>query len=413
MSYTALYRRFRPGTFASLIGQEHVGKTLAAACRRGSLAHAYLFCGPRGTGKTSAARILARAVCCLNPAADGEPCGTCAACQRITNGESLDVHEIDAASNRGIDDIRELRDRVRYAAAVEKYKVYIIDEVHMLSAEAFNALLKTLEEPPPGVLFVLATTEPHKVPVTIMSRCQRFDFRRIGEDDIRAHLLDIAAAEGLAIDVAAAELIARRADGGMRDAISLLDQCAGCAAGAPIDARTVSQVLGVVDADFLAAAADNLLSGDMASLLARVDELNRAGADNRQFLYSLLEYIRQLLLQRLSNQPEGLSAAARELPLPRLLAILQCFGDADGRLRYSAQPRITLELALIKACSLAAGDDGRIPQKGAVKPAPAVNAAATAQPAAPPQRPAAPAAPAAPAPGAYVPKPAPKPQPKP
>ncbi|MEG2213681.1 MAG: DNA polymerase III subunit gamma/tau, partial [Clostridiales bacterium] len=219
---TALYRRYRPNCFQQLVGQEHIGKILRNAVAQDSFVHAYLFAGPRGTGKTSAAKIMSRAVNCLAATA-GEPCGQCAACRRALNGESMDILEIDAASNRGIDEIRDLRERVKYLPVQEKYKVYIIDEVHMLTPEAFNALLKTLEEPPAHILFILATTEPHKIPLTVLSRCQRFDFRPISEEAITNHLLHIADQEKIPLDPTAAALIARKANGGMRDAIGLLD----------------------------------------------------------------------------------------------------------------------------------------------------------------------------------------------
>lgn len=348
MAYTALYRRFRPQNFAGMVGQAHIGKSLAHAVARGGFVHAYLFCGPRGTGKTSTAKVLAKAVNCLQPQ-NGEPCGVCEACRRIGEGASLDILEIDAASNRGIDEIRDLRERVKYAPAQEKYKVYIIDEVHMLTGEAFNALLKTLEEPPPHVLFILATTEPHKIPLTVLSRCQRFDFRRIGEADIRAHLAHIAELEGIDIDPAALALIAKKSEGGMRDAVNLLDQC-NAYGEQKIDLPVVQAVLGCVDSAFTAAVVEHMLAGDLPAVLAAAAELAAAGRDFRQFLYDLLDDLRERLLANLDGKQTG------AFPPNRILQAIQALSEADSRLRYSLQPRITMELALIKATGFATGE---------------------------------------------------------
>jgi|GEM_PF-3595434 len=357
MTYTALYRRFRPRLFADLVGQEHISRTLAAAIRQGSFVHAYLFCGPRGTGKTSTARIMARAVNCLSPTQAGEPCDECEACRRNAQGEALDILEIDAASNRGIDEIRDLRERVKYAPALEKYKVYIIDEVHMLTAPAFNALLKTLEEPPPQVLFILATTEPHKMPLTVLSRCQRFDFRRIGDHDLAAHLAQVSAAEGYTAAPEALALIARKVEGGMRDALGLLDQCAGFNDG-HITVEALNKLTGNADAAFIAEMTRLMLAADAAGLMGMVARLHAEGHDLRQFLRDLLEYQRELLLAKLSPARESLPAWAQAAGANQLLKLMQSLSDGDGRLRVSLQPRLTLELALLSACGGALADSG-------------------------------------------------------
>ena len=344
MDYTALYRKYRPRRFQDLVGQEHIARTLLNATRQGKIAHAYLFCGPRGTGKTSAAQIMSRAVNCLNPV-ESEPCGECEACRRILSGSSLDILEIDAASNRGIDEMRELRERVKYTPAQEKYKVYIIDEVHMLTTEAFNALLKTLEEPPSHVIFILATTEPHKVPVTVISRCQRFDFHRIGQNAIINHLADICRREEVQAVPEALELIARRAEGGLRDAISLLDQCV-VAAEDGITVQTISQVLGIVDEAFVAKMAVAIAQCNAMAVMKGVDILSSEGRDLRQFLQQLLEYVRQQLLYGIGHKNKATIGSRRALQMLRDLV------DGNQKLKTSLTPRLTLEIALLTACRL-------------------------------------------------------------
>ena len=341
MSYTALYRKFRPQEFEDVKGQEHIVTTLKNQIKADRIGHAYLFCGTRGTGKTTAAKIFAKAVNCEHPV-DGSPCGTCEACRAIAAGNSMNVIEIDAASNNGVENIRQIREEVEYAPTEGKYKVYIIDEVHMLTGEAFNALLKTLEEPPPHVLFILATTEPHKIPLTVLSRCQRFDFRRIGEADICAHLARIAGLEGIDIEPAALALIAKKSEGGMRDAVNLLDQC-NAYGEQKIDLPVVQAVLGCVDSAFTAAAAEHMLAGNLPAVLAAAAELAAAGRDFRQFLYDLLDDLRERLLANLDGKQ------ADAFPPNRILQAIQALSEADSRLRYSLQPRITMELALIKA----------------------------------------------------------------
>lgn len=343
MEYTALYRKYRPARMADLVGQSHVAETLLRALQTDRVAHAYIFTGPRGTGKTSAALILGRAVNCEHPIG-GEPCGECAACRRIARGASLDVLEIDAASNRGINEMRDLRDGIKYLPAQEKRKVYIIDEVHMLTPEAFNALLKTLEEPPEYVMFILATTEPHKVPVTILSRCQRFDFHRVGQQQLYDHLAHLLELEGREADEAALKLIARRAEGGLRDAVSLLDQCLVATDGR-LTMQKISSVLGIVDERFMLAMAEAIAEHDGLRIVKGVELLAAEGRDMRLFLQQLLEFVREQLLGGLNGQKTVLSRN-------RALQMLRDLVDGDQRLRYSLSPRLTLELALLQAARL-------------------------------------------------------------
>ena len=303
MSYQALYRVYRPQTFSELIGQDAISRTLLNALRQNRLAHAYLFCGPRGTGKTSTSKILAKAVNCLDPQ-DGEPCNACENCRAINEDRFLDVIEIDAASNRGIDEIRGIREQVRFTPSMGKRTVYIIDEVHMLTTEAFNALLKTLEEPPEHVLFVLATTDPQKVPKTVLSRTQRFDFHRIPTPVLAAHLREICDREGIDADDEALSLIAKNAAGGMRDAISLLDQTIAFA-GDQIDRHAVTQMIGGLDDDALHTLVAALQSGDTAALMQQLENLLYSGSDSRALMHSLLAYLRDLLLVRVGSTADG------------------------------------------------------------------------------------------------------------
>lgn len=355
MSYRALYRVFRPQTFAEVRGQDHISTTLKNAIRTGRLAHAYLFCGPRGTGKTSSAKILAKAVNCLD-LQDGEPCNQCANCRAINDDNFLDVLEIDAASNRGIDEIRDLRDKVRFAPSQGKRKVYIIDEVHMLTNEAFNALLKTLEEPPAHVLFILATTEPQKIPLTILSRCQRFDFRKINTAEIRNHLTDIVHEEGVEISDDALAAIARKAAGGMRDAISVLDQCIAFA-GSRIELGHVEMVLGTVSEEATAALVDTVIGQDYGQLFASLNDFMQQGKDIKQILRDCIQYCRQLLLlkvapkeQLIELSPDSIAKAkeqAKALPVEFLGRMINRLTAAEKDLRYSNQPQILLEAAFV------------------------------------------------------------------
>ena len=359
--YQALYRKWRPQTFADVIGQQHITDTLRAQLQSGRLSHAYLFTGTRGTGKTTCAKILARAVNCEHPV-NRNPCNECAACRGILDGSVLDVTEIDAASNNGVDNIRDLRDETRYTPAQVKKRVFIIDEVHMLSIGAFNALLKTLEEPPEHVLFILATTELHKVPATILSRCQRFDFRRIGAEDIARRLLDVAAGEGIQLTEGAARLIARLADGAMRDALSMLDRAA--AAGA-VDEQTVTAALGVLGQDDGVRLAEALKAGDLAAAVGLLDEYYNAGRDLASVYDQMLGLIRDALLVKTSKTDvSGLISPAYSvktlqklcdgLAASTLIAWSRVIGDALDRMRSAANRRVEAELCAVRLCSLGA-----------------------------------------------------------
>ena len=359
--YQALYRKWRPQTFADVIGQQHITDTLRAQLQSGRLSHAYLFTGTRGTGKTTCAKILARAVNCEHPV-NGDPCNECAACRGILDGSVLDVTEIDAASNNGVDNIRDLRDETRYTPAQVKKRVFIIDEVHMLSIGAFNALLKTLEEPPEHVLFILATTELHKVPATILSRCQRFDFRRIGAEDIARRLLDVAAGEGIQLTEGAARLIARLADGAMRDALSMLDRAA--AAGA-VDEQTVTTALGVLGQDDGVRLAEALKAGDLAAAVGLLDEYYNAGRDLASVYDQMLGLIRDALLVKTSKTDvsglisptysvKTLQKLCDGLASSTLIAWSRVIGDALDRMRSAANRRVEAELCAVRLCSLGA-----------------------------------------------------------
>ena len=361
--YQALYRKWRPQTFADVIGQQHVTDTLRAQLKSGRLSHAYLFTGTRGTGKTTCAKILARAVNCEHPV-NGDPCNECAACRGILDGSVLDVTEIDAASNNGVDNIRDLRDETRYTPAQVKKRVFIIDEVHMLSIGAFNALLKTLEEPPEHVLFILATTELHKVPATILSRCQRFDFRRIGAEDIARRLLQVADGEGIQLTEGAARLIARLADGAMRDALSMLDRAA--AAGA-VDEQTVTAALGVLGQDDGVRLAEALKAGDLAAAVGLLDEYYSEGRDLAAVYDQLLGLIRDALLVKTSKTDvsalispaysvKTLQKLCDGLASSTLIAWSRVIGEALDRMRSAANRRVEAELCAVRLCSLGAED---------------------------------------------------------
>ena len=361
MASQVFYRKWRPQTLAEIAGQEQVTQTLGNALKSGRVSHAYLFCGPRGTGKTSTGRILAKAVNCLTNG-KGEPCNTCPMCQAVTEGRALDVIEIDAASNTGVDDIRSLREKVNYAPNQARYKVYIIDEVHMLSTSASNALLKTLEEPPPHVIFILATTEVHKVLPTILSRCQRFDFHRISQADIVAKLTRICDAEGIKMEPEALRLIAKSATGSLRDAENLLEQLTAYY-GSEVSLQQVQNVLGITGDWRIKELAKHIVNNDISAGMATMNNVNSDGLDLRQFNRELVEYLRGLLLVKTgSEQAVDLTAEdiaelkdlSAKASLPQILKAVKLFGQLEfGFDNYSILP---LELALVD-CTLPSGDE--------------------------------------------------------
>lgn len=352
MSYQALYRAWRPQQFADLVGQPHVKQTLTNALAQRQVAHAYLFCGPRGTGKTTVAKVLAKAVNCESPIGV-EPCNTCSACISITNGSNVDVEEIDAASNRGVDEIRQLRDSVQYSPASLRKKVYIVDEVHMLTTEAFNALLKTLEEPPSHALFLLATTEAHKIPGTIVSRCQRFDFRRIPVNEMVARLTQVCVDEGWAFDEAAVWKIAETADGGLRDALGILEQTAAYGEGKVSDGN-VALVVGGVENSALLALFQALTNSDLLAVVEQLGQWYVSGKEASRIAYDVLQMLRELLVLKLSplRQHEATDHAlkceiAERCSTEWFILALQKLGETYTGLRYVEQPRLALEAALL------------------------------------------------------------------
>ncbi len=363
--YQVLYRKWRPKTFGDVYGQPTVTTALQNELRTGRLAHAYLFTGSRGTGKTTCAKILSKAVNCLD-LQNGDPCGECEICRGIDDGSILDVVEIDAASNNGVDNIRDLQEEAGFTPVMAKYRVYIIDEVHMLSAGAFNALLKTLEEPPEHVIFILATTEVHKLPATILSRCQRFDFGRIPAEDIAARLRDVATKESITLTDDAALLLARLADGALRDALSLMDQC--LSRSEEITAEVVSEAVGLAGRDYLYELSGAVKRADPAAALTVLDRLYAASCDMERLCVELIDFYRNLMiLKSVKNAEELVVAAAAELARMRseaeeyeLAAILHCMDALQGtleRLRGGASRRVEMEMALMRLCTPALDTD--------------------------------------------------------
>ena len=360
MSYTALYRKFRPTVFEDVKGQEHIVTTLKNQIRSGRTSHAYLFCGTRGTGKTTIAKIFAKAVNCEHPV-DGSPCGECAICRSIAAGTSMNVIEIDAASNNGVDSIRQIVEEVNYSPAEGKYKVYIIDEVHMLSIGAFNALLKTLEEPPAYVIFILATTEVHKIPITILSRCQRYDFRRISIDTIADRLKELTQKEQVQIEEKAVRYIAKVADGSMRDALSLLDQCIAFYFEQELTYDKVLDVLGAVDTEVFSRMLREILKGDAAAALGVLQDIVLQGRELSQFVTDFAWYLRNLLLIKSADGVEDiidvssdnlvrLKEEAELAENDTIMRYIRILSELSGQIRYATQKRILIEMAIIKLC---------------------------------------------------------------
>ena len=360
MSYTALYRKFRPDNFADVKGQDHIVTTLTNQINASRIGHAYLFCGTRGTGKTTVAKILAKAVNCQHPV-NGSPCNECEMCRAIQAGTSMNVIEIDAASNNGVDNIREIREEVTYRPTEGNYKVYIIDEVHMLSTGAFNALLKTLEEPPSYVIFILATTEAHKIPITILSRCQRYDFHRISIDTIADRLTELLHAEGVEAEEKAVRYVAKAGDGSMRDALSLLDQCIAFYLGQTLTYDKVLEVLGAVDTEVFSKLLRKVLTGDVTAAIRILEELIVGGRELSQFVGDFTWYMRNLLLVKTSDNPEeAIDVSSENLRLLKeesemtdidtLMRYIRVFSELSNQIRFATQKRVLVEIALIKLC---------------------------------------------------------------
>ncbi|MFI3212670.1 MAG: DNA polymerase III subunit gamma/tau [Eubacteriales bacterium] len=360
MSYAALYRKFRPDHFEDVKGQEHIVTTLRNQIKSERIGHAYLFCGTRGTGKTTIAKLLAKAVNCENPV-DGSPCGECSSCKRIGVGASMNVIEIDAASNNGVDNIREIVDQVSYSPADDKFKVYIIDEVHMLSIGAFNALLKTLEEPPSYVIFILATTEVHKIPITILSRCQRYDFKRITVDTIVQRLEEVIEKEQVQVEAKALRFIAKNADGAMRDALSLLDQCLAFHFGEKLTYEMVLNVLGAVDTEVFSKLLGNILDRNVLGCIELLEEIVIQGREFIQFIIEFTWYLRNLLLVKTSENVEDIIDVSKEnlmrlkeeairIDLEIVMRYIRIFSELSNQIKYATQKRIMVEMALIKLC---------------------------------------------------------------
>ena len=366
-SYQALYRKFRPQTFEDVKGQEHIVTTLQNQIEKDRMSHAYLFCGTRGTGKTTIAKIFAKAVNCEKPLG-GNPCGECASCKKIAANASMNVIEIDAASNNGVDNIREIVEQVSYSPAEGKYKVYIIDEVHMLSIGAFNALLKTLEEPPSYVIFILATTEAHKIPITILSRCQRYDFKRISIDTITARLQELAEKEQIDVEERALRYIAKCGDGSMRDSLSLMDQAIAFHIGEKLTYDMVLDVLGAVDQEVFGRLTGNIIEQNVTSCISLLEEIVMQGRELAQFVTDYTWYLRNLLLVKTSENVEEVIDVTSEqlkvmqgqadlLEMDTIMRYIRIFSELSGKIRYSSSKRILIEMTLIKVCRPAMEQD--------------------------------------------------------
>lgn len=360
MSYTALYRKFRPQEFDDVKGQEHIVTTLKNQIKANRIGHAFLFCGTRGTGKTTVAKIFAKAVNCEQPI-DGSPCGECKSCKAIAEGSSMNVIEIDAASNNGVDNIRQIREEVAYRPTEGRYKVYIIDEVHMLSAGAFNALLKTLEEPPEYVIFILATTEAHKIPITILSRCQRYDFHRISIDTIADRLMELMKEEKVEVEERAIRYVAKAGDGSMRDALSLLDQCIAFHLGEVLSYENVLEVLGAVDTEVFSSLLRQIIDKNVIGAIETLDHLVDEGRELGQMVSDFTWYLRNLLLMQSSDDMEDVLDMSKEhieilkeeasmIKPEVLIRYIRIFSELGNQMKFATQKRILIEIAIIKLC---------------------------------------------------------------
>lgn len=356
--YQALYRKWRPKTFDDVVGQEHITKTLKSEIESGKISHAYLFIGSRGTGKTSCAKIFAKAVNCLSPT-NGNPCGKCDICKEIQTESALDIVEIDAASNNGVENIRSMREEVVFSPTKCKYRVYIVDEVHMLSAGAFNAFLKILEEPPEHVIFILATTELHKIPATIISRCQRFNFKRISTEDIIKRIEFVCENEGIKVEPKAAELIAKCADGGMRDALSILDQCANSCEN-NVTFENAKKILGISSGDQTEKFAENIINSNSLGCIEIIDEINKESVNILKFCESVMEYFRNIMI-------ETVNKSRNDVPLERLLKILDALQISYQNISSGSNAKLEMEIVSVKLCEQpqAPTVSANIPQKEA------------------------------------------------